>query len=103
MAEKGACTRSWDKKDAEASEYKAIMLEFQSQREELKMLIKTQIGEVHSSLEKIEKQLDCKLERLERLINENRDELKGELNCKVKQIALTWILDNCLPEWIEWK
>ena len=94
MSEKGGhSTRQREKKDAEMCDYNSIMVELRSHREEVKALIKSQIGEVNTSLdktntslEKIEKQLDSNVKRLERLINENRDELKAELKTQIKQV-----------------
>lgn len=45
---------------------------------------------VHNSLEKL---LDCKVERLERLTAENREELKAKMDNKVRQLQDNLDLD----------
>lgn len=67
----------------------AILAELRSHWEAFKMLksqsasLKSQIREVHTSLEKL---LESKVADLERLIAENREELKAEMDNKVRQI-----------------
>ena len=97
MTDKGdRSTRLKEKKEAENSDMNAILAELRSHRDEFKTLksqsasLKSQINEVHTSLEKL---LDCKVERLERLIAESREELRAEMDIKVRQIQDNLDLD----------
>ena len=79
------------------SDFNAIMAELKAHRDEFKTLLKSQsaslksqINEVHTSLEKL---LDVKVKHLEHLIAENREELKAELDAKVNMLQQNLDID----------
>lgn len=100
MTDKGdrstVSTRLKEKKEAENSDMNVIMAELRSHRDAFMTLqsqsdsLKSQINEVHTSLEKL---LDCKVGCLVRFIAENKEELKAEMDDKVRQIQDNLNLD----------
>ncbi|KAK7878182.1 hypothetical protein WMY93_031179 [Mugilogobius chulae] len=74
----------------------AIVAELKSQKQEFKTL-KAQISETQSQISdmqsSLERQLTSKVERLECLISQNRDELKAELDRTAKKIQESFDLD----------
>lgn len=100
MTDKGRpVTRNRDKKEAKMSDCNAIMAELKSQKQEFKTL-KAQISETQTQISgmqnSLERQLNSKVERLERLISDNRDKLKAELDRTTKQIQDSLDLDVSL-------
>ncbi|XP_041654975.1 chitinase-3-like protein 2 [Cheilinus undulatus] len=86
MTDRGDCTtQQKEKKEDEDGDMNAILAELRLHRKEFKTLksqslsLQSQIGEIHSSIERL---LDCKVERPERLTADNREDLKAELESK---------------------